>query len=113
MSTETPLTHHRKPVHELLITEEDHAARAAHTPKQYHRGFREQVEKWPVHPLDIIIDWLGKYTKARVVDFGCGEARLAASVPNKVWDGGQGRAMIGMLPASLSERGCRVETLGA
>ncbi|CBJ25481.1 conserved unknown protein [Ectocarpus siliculosus] len=50
----------------------------------YHRGFREQVEKWPVHPLDIIIDWLKKYPKARVADFGCGEARLAATVPNKV-----------------------------
>ncbi|CAN0403060.1 unnamed protein product, partial [Scytosiphon promiscuus] len=50
----------------------------------YHRGFREQVEKWPVHPLDIIIDWLRKYPKARVADFGCGEARLAATVPNKV-----------------------------
>lgn len=53
---------------------------------QYHRGFREQVEKWPVHPLDLIIDWLGKYPKARVADFGCGEARLAATVPNKVCD---------------------------
>lgn len=37
-----------------------------------------------MHPLDIIIDWLGKYPKARVADFGCGEARLAATVPNKV-----------------------------
>ena len=53
-------------------------------PPKYHRGFREQVEKWPVHPLDIIIEWLGKYPKARVADFGCGEARLAATVPNKV-----------------------------
>lgn len=52
--------------------------------KKYHRGFREQVEKWPVHPLDIIIDWLRKYPQARVADFGCGEARLAATVPNKV-----------------------------
>lgn len=59
---------------------------ACHTyvSQQYHRGFREQVEKWPVHPLDVIIDWLGKYPKARVADFGCGEARLAATVPNKV-----------------------------
>ena len=58
-------------------------------PPKYHRGFREQVEKWPVHPLDIIIDWLGKYPKARVADFGCGEARLAATVPNKVCHGGE------------------------
>lgn len=52
--------------------------------EKYHRGFREQVEKWPVHPLDIIIDWLGKYPKTTVADFGCGEARLSASVRNKV-----------------------------
>lgn len=51
---------------------------------KYHRGFREQVEKWPVHPLDVIIKWLRKYPKARVADFGCGEARLAATVSNKV-----------------------------
>jgi ribosomal RNA-processing protein 8 len=44
-----------------------------------------QVEKWPVHPLDVIIAWLKKYPKARVADFGCGEARLAQSVPNKCY----------------------------
>ncbi|KAG5176320.1 methyltransferase-domain-containing protein [Tribonema minus] len=49
----------------------------------YHRGFREQVEKWPVHPLDVIIRWLKKYPKAVIADFGCGEARLAQTVPNR------------------------------
>lgn len=50
----------------------------------YHRGFNEQVAKWPVHPLDYIIDWLKrKHPHAVVSDFGCGEARLAASVPNQ------------------------------
>ena len=44
----------------------------------YHRGFREQVEKWPQNPLDLIISWLAlKYPKAVVADFGCGDAQLA------------------------------------
>lgn len=51
---------------------------------QYHKGFREQVSKWPRNPLDDIIAWLRKRPQARVADLGCGEARLAASVPNKV-----------------------------
>lgn len=50
----------------------------------YHHGYREQVEKWPVNPLDVIISWLSKYPKAVVADFGCGEARLSESVSNKV-----------------------------
>mmetsp|Transcript_8447 Transcript_8447/g.11074 ORF Transcript_8447/g.11074 Transcript_8447/m.11074 type:complete len:375 (+) Transcript_8447:23-1147(+) len=51
----------------------------------YHTGFREQVEKWPVNPLDVIINWVSKKQCNKIiVDFGCGEARLAQSVPNKV-----------------------------
>ena len=43
------------------------------------------MEKWPINPLDTII----KYIKSRpanqvVADFGCGEAKLAKSVKNKV-----------------------------
>ncbi|DAZ98506.1 TPA: hypothetical protein N0F65_004943 [Lagenidium giganteum] len=55
----------------------------------YHQGFREQAEKWPVNPLDTFIDFV-KYDhqrrqpKAIVADFGCGDARLAESVPNQV-----------------------------
>ncbi|CAM9526136.1 unnamed protein product [Scytosiphon promiscuus] len=76
-------------INETLYTSESGASLAKFKKEPelfdvYHRGFREQVEKWPVHPLDIIIDWLRKYPKARVADFGCGEARLAATVPNKV-----------------------------
>ncbi|CAM9939591.1 unnamed protein product [Ectocarpus fasciculatus] len=76
-------------INETLYTSESGASLAKFKQEPelfdvYHRGFREQVEKWPVHPLDIIIDWLKKYPKARVADFGCGEARLAATVPNKV-----------------------------
>lgn len=52
----------------------------------YHTGFREQVEKWPVNPLDLIINSIKKTPKAVVADFGCGDARLAKSVAkNKVY----------------------------
>ncbi|TMW55630.1 hypothetical protein Poli38472_010512 [Pythium oligandrum] len=50
----------------------------------YHQGFREQAEKWPVNPLDTFIDYVKKHPKAIVADFGCGDARLAESVKNKV-----------------------------
>lgn len=44
----------------------------------YHQGYRNQVEKWPENPLDLIISWLKKQPSSWVVaDFGCGEARLA------------------------------------
>ncbi|CAM9254152.1 unnamed protein product [Chrysoparadoxa australica] len=51
----------------------------------YHSGYREQVSKWPVNPLDIIISWLKKSRpNATVADFGCGEGRLGLSVSNTV-----------------------------
>jgi hypothetical protein len=53
----------------------------------YHRGFREQVKSWPKNPLDIIIGEIKKMPSKKLVvgDFGCGEAVLATSVPNKVY----------------------------
>jgi ribosomal RNA-processing protein 8 len=51
---------------------------------QYHVGFRAQAGKWPQHPLDVFITLLRRTPSAVVGDFGCGEARLAASVSNKV-----------------------------
>ena len=51
----------------------------------YHQGYRNQVESWPENPLDVIINFVRKQSaKAVVGDFGCGEARLAASVKQKV-----------------------------
>jgi ribosomal RNA-processing protein 8 len=50
----------------------------------YHRGFAKQVQKWPVNPLDVFIADVKKRPGAVVGDFGCGEARLSASVTNKV-----------------------------
>lgn len=47
----------------------------------YHQGYRNQVEKWPENPLDIIISWIKKQPSTTIVaDFGCGEARLADEV---------------------------------
>jgi ribosomal RNA-processing protein 8 len=50
----------------------------------YHSGYRKQVGGWPENPLDRIIAEVQRTPAAVVGDFGCGEARLAASVPNKV-----------------------------
>lgn len=51
----------------------------------YHKGYRDQAALWPVNPLDSIIQWIiSCHKKATIADMGCGDARLAASVPNKV-----------------------------
>ena len=43
------------------------------------------MNKWPSNPLDLIINWIrAQPSTLRVADFGCGEARLAKSVPNTV-----------------------------
>ena len=49
----------------------------------YHDGFRSQVEKWPVNPLDLIVRHVCKTRKkdAVVADLGCGEGKLALRVP--------------------------------
>ena len=47
----------------------------------YHDGFRRQVRAWPVNPLDLIIAECAKLPAGSVVaDFGCGDARLAATL---------------------------------
>ena len=47
----------------------------------YHTGFRSQVKSWPRNPLDTIIAELSRAARGQVVaDFGCGEARLAATL---------------------------------
>lgn len=53
--------------------------------KAYHEGYKQQVAQWPVNPLDVIISSIKKMPKDYIIaDFGCGEARLAASVSHKV-----------------------------
>eukprot|EP01063_Lacrimia_lanifica_P005889 TRINITY_DN1354_c0_g1_i1.p1 TRINITY_DN1354_c0_g1~~TRINITY_DN1354_c0_g1_i1.p1 ORF type:complete len:625 (+),score=268.54 TRINITY_DN1354_c0_g1_i1:78-1952(+) len=56
---------------------------------QYHEGFREQVDKWPSNPVDVIAAWVrgvrskmnkakgGKQKRLVCADLGCGEGQLA------------------------------------
>eukprot|EP00106_Octopus_bimaculoides_P002307 XP_014769749.1 PREDICTED: ribosomal RNA-processing protein 8-like isoform X1 [Octopus bimaculoides] len=54
--------------------------------KIYHSGFQSQVKKWPVNPLEKILDYVRQTPRSsKVVDFGCGEALLAQSVPHEVF----------------------------
>ncbi|XP_054755013.2 uncharacterized protein LOC129261013 [Lytechinus pictus] len=51
----------------------------------YHEGFTQQVTQWPSNPVDIIIDALKKRPASLVIgDFGCGDAKIARSVKQKV-----------------------------
>ncbi|KAL3078988.1 hypothetical protein niasHS_014770 [Heterodera schachtii] len=44
----------------------------------YHRGYRHQVSKWPVNPLEKIVLDLGSLPPGSVVaDLGCGDAEIA------------------------------------
>eukprot|EP00055_Hartaetosiga_balthica_P014054 m.75153 g.75153 ORF g.75153 m.75153 type:complete len:364 (+) comp8473_c0_seq2:47-1138(+) len=53
--------------------------------KIYHEGFSSQVNKWPVNPVDEMIKYVNRQSISKVIaDFGCGEAKLAASVHNTV-----------------------------
>lgn len=52
----------------------------------YHAGYRQQVEKWPANPLTRIIKTIKRLPKTTIIgDFGCGEGKLAESLPNKVY----------------------------
>lgn len=51
----------------------------------YHRGFQNQVKKWPLQPVDRIARDLRQRPASLVVaDFGCGDCRLASSIRNRV-----------------------------
>ncbi|MXQ98451.1 hypothetical protein E5288_WYG010505 [Bos mutus] len=51
----------------------------------YHRGFQNQVKKWPLQPVDRIARDLRQRPASLVVaDFGCGDCRLASSIRNPV-----------------------------
>ncbi|CAN8006756.1 unnamed protein product [Ixodes hexagonus] len=50
----------------------------------YHKGFERQVSKWPVNPVDIIIESLRNMPNSTVIaDLGCGEAKIAHTLTNK------------------------------
>lgn len=53
--------------------------------KQYHEGFRQQTQGWPRQPVDVAIAWLAAKPQRWVVaDFGCGDAKIAATVKQRV-----------------------------
>ena len=70
-------------VNELLYTSRSDQAEQLFREKpdlfrEYHEGYAHQVEDWPVNPLDVIIGHIQQNPDLlRVVDMGCGEARLA------------------------------------
>mmetsp|Transcript_60321 Transcript_60321/g.143700 ORF Transcript_60321/g.143700 Transcript_60321/m.143700 type:complete len:378 (-) Transcript_60321:77-1210(-) len=51
----------------------------------YHSGFRAQRAKWPRNPLDDVIKWLQTFDDGTCVgDFGCGEARIAKELGQRL-----------------------------
>lgn len=51
----------------------------------YHEGFRLQAARWPQRPVQLIADWLKAQSMELIVaDLGCGDAELAATVPQRV-----------------------------
>ncbi|CAN8233186.1 unnamed protein product [Cochlearia groenlandica] len=52
----------------------------------YHTGYQQQMSNWPELPVNSIINWiLSRSSSLVVADFGCGDARIAKSVKNKVF----------------------------
>ncbi|KAI6221450.1 Nucleolar GTP-binding protein 1 [Aphelenchoides fujianensis] len=50
----------------------------------YHRGYQNQVRKWPLNPLERIIADLTKLPAGTVIaDMGCGEAQIAQRLARK------------------------------
>ncbi|XP_007237768.2 uncharacterized protein rrp8 [Astyanax mexicanus] len=51
----------------------------------YHRGYTQQVQHWPSNPVDSIIAYIRQRPASLVVvDFGCGDCKIARSVKNTV-----------------------------
>lgn len=75
---------------ELYTTASDDAVQSFESDPQafqvYHEGFEQQVAKWPVNPVDVIIEALRRMPKSTVIaDLGCGEAKIAQQLTkNKV-----------------------------
>uniref|UniRef100_A0A131XDF7 Ribosomal RNA-processing protein 8 n=1 Tax=Hyalomma excavatum TaxID=257692 RepID=A0A131XDF7_9ACAR len=75
---------------ELYTTASEDAVQSFESDPQsfqvYHEGFEQQVSKWPVNPVDVIIESLYSMPKSTVIaDLGCGEAKIAQALTrNKV-----------------------------
>ena len=52
--------------------------------RQYHTGFRHQVQSWPSNPVGHYVSVLSKYPARTVIaDLGCGDAALARALVPK------------------------------
>lgn len=51
-----------------------------------HEGFQIQAKTWPIVPVDAVIEYIQKSIPKNhiIADMGCGDAKIAATVPNKV-----------------------------
>ena len=53
--------------------------------KEYHRQYREVRKTWNVIPYEVWIDKIKKMAPNTIVgDFGCGEAKIAEAIGNRV-----------------------------
>ncbi|KAL4704718.1 hypothetical protein ACJJTC_011502 [Scirpophaga incertulas] len=51
----------------------------------YHQGYQQQLKKWPINPLELIIKRISKMPKNYMIaDMGCGEAALGRRVAQSV-----------------------------
>ncbi|CEM19952.1 unnamed protein product [Vitrella brassicaformis CCMP3155] len=51
---------------------------------KYHDGYRRQVLQWPINPLDKMMEYVRKLPAHYTVgDFGCGEAKIAQTFPDR------------------------------
>lgn len=69
-------------INEKLYTSTSEQAQALfkETPeafKTYHNGFRTQVQKWPLNPIDLIAEKILQKPPSTIADLGCGDAQLA------------------------------------
>ncbi|KAK7882052.1 hypothetical protein WMY93_028226 [Mugilogobius chulae] len=77
-------------INEVLYSSTSREARRMFSQDQeafwvYHRGYSAQVQRWPHNPVDDIIQFIKqKPASLVVVDFGCGDCKIAKSVKNKV-----------------------------
>ena len=89
-----------------------------HLFNDYHEGYRQQVEKWPKNPLDILIDELKKpkYKSQVVGDMGCGEGRLQLELESsghagKIYSFDVGKCSEHVIQADISKLPIKHETL--
>lgn len=50
---------------------------------EYHKGYKQQTEKWIINPIEHIIEYLKTLNSSiKIADIGCGEARISKEFNN-------------------------------